>query len=86
MSTVVYPKGNGIIFRKRGGMEGRGGVVSLTRDSLVFEVYSPNFEILQGQSVPELTIYRGGKAIYSGGAAVRSISSSGRLLTVSDST
>lgn len=83
MGSLVYPRGNGIVFRRRDGIEGRGGVVSLTRDSLVFEVYSPHFEVAQGQAVPELTIYRGGKPIYSGGAAVRSILSSGRVLTVS---
>src|SRR6202035_355010 len=83
MRSLMSCRGNGIVFREKDGAEGRGDVVSLTRDSLVFEIYSPRFEVNQGQAIPELTIYRGGKAIYTGGAAVRSIRSNGRVLMVS---
>lgn len=83
MRSLMSRRGNGIVFREKDGAEGRGDVVSLTRESLVFEIYSPRFDINRGQAIPELTIYRGGKAIYTGGAAVSGILSSGRVLTVS---
>jgi hypothetical protein len=83
MGLSIYGPENGIVFRKQDGEEQRANLVSLTRDSLVFEVYTPNVDVNRGQSISELTVYRGGKPIYSGGAAVNNIFYTGGLARVS---
>lgn len=73
---------SGIVFRGGRGGDVRGAVVQFTPDSLVFEVYTPHREVEAGETVGEMILYRDGRPVFSGGAVVNSVLSTGVRLIV----
>src|SRR6185312_4228111 len=77
MEATATRTDSGIQFRNRPGVEVRGTLVRMTRDAIVFEIYSPFSAVEAGESLSNLSIFRGGQAIYNGGAVVSSVLSTG---------
>ncbi|HEY8751438.1 MAG TPA: class I SAM-dependent methyltransferase [Tepidisphaeraceae bacterium] len=82
MEATVIRTDSGVVFRNAGGVELRGTLVRITRDAIVFEVYSPYAVVEQGESLASLTLLRDGYRLYSGGAVVESVLSTGMMLII----
>lgn len=82
MEATVSRTDSGVEFRNSRGVEIRGTLVRVTRDAIVFEVYSPYAAVETGEALQNLTIVRSGRPIYSGGAVVSSVLPTGLMLIV----
>lgn len=82
MEATVTRTDSGVVFRNAGGVELRGALVHITRNSIVFEVYSPYAVVEPGESLPSLVLLRDGFRLYSGGAVVENVLSTGVMLIV----
>ncbi len=72
-----------VAFRNSQGTEGRGTLVHLTRNQVVFEVYNPYSIVQLSEVLGELRILRGDRTIYAGRAVVSSLVSTGLMVIVS---
>ena len=79
MEATVVRTDSGVTFRNTGGVQLRGTLVRMTRDAIVFEVYSPYRVVEPGESLENLTVLRDGRPVYTGGAAVGSVLSTGLM-------
>lgn len=72
-----------IAFRNSRGVSGRGTVLHVTRNLVVFEVYNPYSIIQMSEVLQELQILRGERTLYAGRAVISNIVATGLMLIVS---
>jgi extracellular factor (EF) 3-hydroxypalmitic acid methyl ester biosynthesis protein len=72
-----------LTFKNSQGMAARGTLLHMTRSQIVFEVYNPYSIVQLSEVLQDLTISRGGVAIYQGKAVVSSLVNTGLMLIVS---
>jgi extracellular factor (EF) 3-hydroxypalmitic acid methyl ester biosynthesis protein len=77
MDATVSTIESGVVFRNNRGAEIRGALARLTRNALMFEVYSPYPLVETGETLESVRIVRGGQPVYNGGAVVDSVLSTG---------
>lgn len=77
MQSAISKIDSGVVFRNGRGAEVRGALAKLTRNALMFEVYSPYPVVETGETLEGVRIVRGGQPVYSGGAVVDSVLSTG---------
>ena len=82
MEATVVRTDSGVTFRNAGGVQLRGTLVRMTKEAIVFEVYSPYAVVEREDHLPDLTVMRDGQSLYSGGAVVDSVLSTGVMLIV----
>lgn len=73
---------SGVVFRDRGGIETNATVIQATRQSLVFELYSPSTDLRVGEVVENVTLYRSGRPVFSGAAEIKAVLSTGLTVIV----
>ena len=76
---------SGIGFRTAEGREGRGTLLQLTNDLIVFELYSPDALVEPGVKLHNLTVRRAGRPVCTGDAVVRDVLSTTRMRIVTAS-
>ena len=79
MEATVTKSVSGVVLRNEKGSDFRGSLVRVGRDSIVFEVYSPYRVVEPGESLQNLTVLRDGQPVYTGGAVVGSVLSTGLM-------
>lgn len=72
-----------VVFRNSQGVRGRGTLVHLTRNLVVFEVYNPYSIVQLSEVLRDLQILRGERTIYTGRAVVSNLVATGLMLIVS---
>jgi extracellular factor (EF) 3-hydroxypalmitic acid methyl ester biosynthesis protein len=72
-----------VTFKNSQGEAARGTILRLSRATVVFEVYNPYSIVQLSEVLAQLTIRRGGRAIYSGRAVVSNLVNTGLMLIVS---
>lgn len=72
-----------MLFRNSQGVEARGTLIRLSRNSAVFEVYNPYSIVQLSEVLTEFHIRRGERSIYTGRAVVSNLVSTGLLVIVS---
>lgn len=77
MQATISKIESGVVFRNGRGAEVRGALAKLTRNALMFEVYSPYPVVETGETLQGVRVVRGGQPVYSGGAVVDSVLSTG---------
>lgn len=77
METTTCKIDNGVVFRNGRGTEVRGALARLTRNALMFEVYSPDPVVETGETLHSVRVVRGGQSVYTGGAVVDSVLATG---------
>jgi extracellular factor (EF) 3-hydroxypalmitic acid methyl ester biosynthesis protein len=77
MESTISKIDSGVVFRNGRGAEVRGALAKLTRNALMFEVYSPYPVVETGEMLEGVKVVRGGQPVYSGGAVVDSVLSTG---------
>lgn len=77
MEATISKIDSGVVFRNGRGAEIRGALSKLTRSALMFEVYSPYPVVETGETLEAVRVVRGGQPVYSGGAVVDSVLSTG---------
>lgn len=77
MHATITSTDSGVIFRNARGAQVRGTPVRISREAIVFEVYTPYPVVEAGEEVTNLKVIRNGHAVYSGGAVVDSVLSTG---------
>ncbi len=72
-----------IAFRNSRGLAGRGTLLHLTRNIVVFEVYNPYSIVQMSEVLQDMKIVRGEQTIYSGKAVISNLVATGLMLIVS---
>lgn len=70
MSATTSRVDSGVVFRNGRGAEIRGALARLTRDALMFEVYSPYPVVETGETLQGLRVMRSGQPVCTGGSVV----------------
>lgn len=74
---------NLVMFRNSQAAEGRGTLIHLTRNLVVFEIYNPYSIVQLSEVLQDLRIMRGERAIYTGRAVVSNLVATGLMVLVS---
>ena len=74
-----------VMFRNSQGLVGRGTMVHITRQAVVFEVYNPYSIVQVSEVLSEFRVLRGERTIYNGRAVVSSLVATGLMMIVSAS-
>lgn len=77
MEATISKIDSGVVFRNGRGAEIRGALAKLTRHALMFEIYGPDPVVETGETLEGVRVVRGGQPVYSGGAVVDSVLSTG---------
>jgi extracellular factor (EF) 3-hydroxypalmitic acid methyl ester biosynthesis protein len=72
-----------VLFQNSQGENGRGTLIHLTRNLVVFETYNPHSIVQLSEVIKDLRIFRGERAIYSGNAVVSNLVPTGLMLIIS---
>jgi extracellular factor (EF) 3-hydroxypalmitic acid methyl ester biosynthesis protein len=83
VSDRLNPTDSLLNFSNSQGIESRGTLMHLSRQSVVFEVYNPYSIVQLSEVLNNLSIRRGNRAIYQGRAVVSNLMNTGLMLIVS---
>jgi extracellular factor (EF) 3-hydroxypalmitic acid methyl ester biosynthesis protein len=83
VSERLNPTDSLLVFSNSQGIESRGTLMHLSRQSVVFEVYNPYSIVQLSEVLNNLSIRRGNRAIYQGRAVVSNLMNTGLMLIVS---
>lgn len=72
-----------VTFKNSQGMEARGSLIGITRQTISMEVYDPYSVAQMSEMLTELTVRRQGRVVYQGSAVVTSLVNTGIYLVLS---